>query len=150
MKSSATILSLLIIAGAVGVAHADGCAAIEKLPTKGTRNVSDTFLQNLRTVMARASPEECESYASVLGALFNGKSGSGRQLEEERPLDIAEAQKNFNQALQDAPVRDRLEAAQKDIADENVRLVYEAVVLDSEGYYNARELRISQVLQQLK
>ncbi|MGZ5631747.1 MAG: hypothetical protein ACXWIP_12995 [Burkholderiales bacterium] len=38
----------------------------------------------------------------------------------------------------------------REVQDENMRLAYEAAILDEEGYYNARDLRIMQLSDRLK
>jgi phage terminase small subunit len=79
----------------------------------------------------------------------NREKTGGRKLEPEKPLDPKKAQANLEAALKDPAIRARLDNARAEIKDENVLLAYEAAVFDEEGYYDARELKIQQLLQQL-
>jgi hypothetical protein len=92
----------------------------------------------------------CSSLTSVWAKVTKQKKVGGRQLEKERPLNPAEAQANLAAAQKDPAIRARLERAAKEIADPIVRLVYEAAILDEEGFYAARDLKIQQLQQAQK
>jgi CHASE2 domain-containing sensor protein len=97
----------------------------------------------------RAGGPACGSFLSVIGKLMGRDVTAGRRLETDRPFNPAAAQANVEKALRDPAVRKRIEALRRDVLDETVRLMYEAVVFDEEGYYDARELRIQQLRQRL-
>jgi hypothetical protein len=92
----------------------------------------------------------CGSLTSVLAKIMNRNRTSGRKLEDDKPLNPSEAQANLNAALRDAGIRRRIDQMRREVPDENARLVYEAAILDEEGYYNARDLRIQQLSDRLK
>lgn len=92
----------------------------------------------------------CSSLTSVWAKVTKQKKVGGRQLEKERPLNPAEAQANLAAAQKDPAIRARLERAAKEIPDPNVRMVYEAAILDEEGFYAARDLKIQQLQQAQK
>ena len=64
-------------------------------------------------------------------------------------MDLKKAQANLEAALKDPAIKARIDKARADIKDENVLLAYEAAVFDDEGYYDARELKIQQLLQRI-
>jgi len=92
----------------------------------------------------------CSSLTSVWAKVTKQKKVGGRQLEKERPLNPAEAQANLAAAQKDPAIRARLERAAKEIPDPSVRMVYEAAILDEEGFYAARDLKIQQLQQAQK
>ena len=53
-------------------------------------------------------------------------------------------------AHRDPEVRDLLEEVARDTPDANVRLFYEAAILDDGGYYAARDAKIDQLRKQLE
>jgi hypothetical protein len=116
-----------------GLAHAAECVGLA--PEVNAPNKQDSTLA------------ACSSLASVWAKVKSQKKVGGRQLEKDRPLNPAEAQANLAAAQKDPAIRARLERAAKEIPDQNVRMVYEAAILDEEGFYAARDLKI-QLLQQ--
>ena len=91
----------------------------------------------------------CGSAKVVLGRVINREKTGGRKLEPDQPLDLKKAQANLEAALKDPAIKARIDKAHADIKDENVLLAYEAAVFDDEGYYDARELKIQQLLQRI-
>jgi hypothetical protein len=53
-------------------------------------------------------------------------------------------------AHRDPEVRDLLEQVARDTPDANVRLLYEAAILDDGGYYAARDAKIAQLRERLE
>jgi hypothetical protein len=94
---------------------------------------------------AKAGGPACASFWTVLGKVAGRDTTAGRRLEAERPFNPSAAQANVDKALRDPAVRKRIEALRRDVPDATVRLMYEAVVFDEEGYYDARELRVQQL-----
>jgi hypothetical protein len=92
----------------------------------------------------------CGSISTVVAKIINRNRTSGRKLEDDKPLNLAEAQKNLAAAMRDPNVRRRIEQSRRNIQDENLRLVYEAAILDEEGYYHARDLRVQQLSERVK
>ena len=135
--------AILFLSG-MGVAHA-GCDSTQVSETGVTGALSIL----IKTVMPNPSVAPCASLASVLNKLASrGKTG-GRRLEDEKPLDPLQAQAELQKALSDPEIRARLEKIREDVQDEDARLVYEAAILDEEGYYDARELKIQQLQRKL-
>ena len=100
----------------------------------------------------KSNPDKasCSSYASVADAAINGNKISGRRLEDKKELNIAQAQANLDKALADPAIRKRIEAVNEQVSDDKVRMYLEAVILDEEGFYGARNLRIKQLGDKLK
>jgi len=123
-------------------AMAQDCKGLHDLPTALTR---------LAISVENEPPQtECGSLTSVFNRLASTHKVGGRKLEEDRPFDAQAAQADLAKAQADPEVRPRLEKIHKEVTDPTRRLVYEAAVLDDEGYYGARDLRINQIKQQLK
>lgn len=98
----------------------------------------------------KAPPTDCGTLTSVWGSLMNTGRTGGRKLEEDRPYNPSQAQANYAQAQADPDVRQRLDAVGKEVSDGNLRLLYQAAILDEEGYYGARDMLVRQLRQQLK
>ena len=128
------------------LAHAQcrGLAALSNVP-------KEQLLASLPAAeeKAKAGGPACGSFASVIGKVMGRDTTAGRRLEKDRPFNPAAAQANVDKALRDPNVRKRIEALRREVPDETVRLLHEAVVFDEEGYYDARELRIQQLRRRL-
>jgi hypothetical protein len=92
----------------------------------------------------------CGSITTVIASVMNRSRIGGRKLEDDKPVNVAEAQQNLNSALRDSSIRRRMDQLRRDVHDEDVRAIYEAAILDEEGYYKARDLRIMQLSERLK
>lgn len=124
-------------------ARAETCVGLNQILVNAPKNMTEFFKNFYSTV------PPCASAKAVAGSIVNrGKTG-GRKLEGDKPLDLKEAQANLDSALKNPEIKARMEKARRDITDENVRLAYEAAILDDEGFYSARELKIQQLLQRL-
>lgn len=145
-------LSLGLFLFGLGAAHADGLGAAhaecdDSIKEKGVPDALRIVIESVFKGPSYLVP--CESLALVLRKLAGlGKTG-GRRLESDKPLDIQQANKNLQEALNDANIRSRIEKMQGEVKDADARLVYEAAILDEEGYYDARELKIQQLQQKL-
>jgi hypothetical protein len=145
-----TLTSTLAAAAALlmgsTAAHADKCVGLEKFAAeKPGLSAKPAFLQLKAAGEAPPPGVDCSSLSSVFKRVVDGTRTGGRKLEEDKPFDRAEAQANLEKALENPEVRAQLEKLQHDVPDETTRLLYEAAVLDSEGFYDARELRIHQL-----
>ena len=125
-------------------AQCRGLAALSGISKDQLRS-SMTSLQEA----AKAGGPACGSFLSVVMKLMNRDVTAGRRLEKDRPFNPAAAQANLEKALRDPEVRKRIDALRREVPDETVRLLHEAVVFDDEGYYDARELRIQQLRRRL-
>ena len=125
--------------------YSDECVGLldKKVEAGAIRNLLAAVQQD------KTSITTCGSLASVIDKIINRKKTGGRKLEADKPLDQREAQANLNAALKDPEIRARLDKIRSQTKDENARLFYEAAILDEEGYYSARELKIQQLLQRL-
>jgi hypothetical protein len=92
---------------------------------------------------------DCASLISVLQKISGRTVTGGRKLENDKPFDPLAAQANLAAAMRDANVAPRIKQVQSEFRDENLRLFYEAAILDEEGFYPARDLRVQQLQQQL-
>jgi hypothetical protein len=135
------VIATLLLPASVTV-MAQNCQGLQDLP--------DALSRLAQSVEKDPEQTECSALASVFDRLASTRKTGGRKLEEDRPFNAQEAQANLAKAQADPEVRPRLEKIRKEISDPTRRLVYEAAVLDEEGYYSARDLRINQIKQQLK
>lgn len=135
--------AILFLSG-MSVAHA-GCdhAQVNETGLTGALSIL------VKTVISDPSVANCGSLISVLNKLPSRRKIGGRRLEDEKPLDLQQAQAELQKALSDPEIRARLEKIREDVQDEDARLVYEAAILDEEGYYDARELKIQQLQRKL-
>jgi len=132
----------------VGLVGAQQSCNLKAQATGGLKGIVESITALISAKRAELAP--CGSLASVLGlATRRGKTG-GRRLEDDRPLDVKQAQANLEAAYRVPAIRSRLEQVGREVQDEKVRLVYEAAILDEEGYYSARDLKIEQLLQRVK
>lgn len=123
-------------------------------PCQGLVNIlGDPPLSTLSAVWAavlgdKGERARCSSLITVVDKLKNRSQTGGRKLEKERPFNPAEARANLEAALRDPAVRGRIEGLSREVPDQATRLFYEATILDEEGYYGARDLRVRQLLGQ--
>lgn len=148
-RSFLVVLVLALMLPATPVFTA-GCVGLSKIKEQNPGSVMDNLAAGLQKIFSEAKEEQCGSLVSVMDKVLNRKRAGGRRLEETKPLDVVAAQANLDQALQDPQIRARFDDASASIPDENARLFYEAAILDEEGYYDARELRIAQLLEKMK
>jgi hypothetical protein len=143
---AALLVSFLCLT-AGGSTHAKDCAAPEEIRKSQATGVRKILFDRFATADSHGA--DCGSLASVLSKLAQRGKVGGKRLEEEKPVNLNGAQANLRAAQRDPAVRARLERVRAAVEDETMRLVYEAAILDEEGYYNARELLIQQLLQRL-
>ena len=124
-------------------ADAQKCLGLLEIPKES----SGERLTFYKSFLAANPP--CGSGKIVLSRLVNREKTGGRKLEPDKPLDLKKAQANLDAALKDPGIKALIDKARAEIKDENVLLAYEAAVFDDEGYYEARELKIQQLLQRI-
>jgi hypothetical protein len=146
------ILLTLAMATSVQVVFAKDCTGIAALRSSGakgkTASLANSFDQRQRSNPGAETPG-CSSLNSVMGRLLAQKPVGGRRLEDDKPFDPAAAQADLDEALRDPDTGKRL-AKLHDVKDENLRLYLEAAVLDEDGHYAARDLRVRQLQQRLQ
>jgi hypothetical protein len=123
---------------------AQKCVGLLDVPSGTTSSAIIAFIKSF----GETQPP-CGSGKVVLSRVINREKTGGRKLEPDKPLDLKKAQANLEAALKDPAIKARIDRARADIKDENVLLAYEAAVFDDEGYYDARELKIQQLLQRI-
>ncbi|MBZ9781681.1 hypothetical protein K9857_08965 [Pseudomonas sp. REP124] len=144
MKPIRFAIATLLLMTAVP-AMAQQCQGLQDL------NHSSGVLDNiLQLIWKDKEQAECGSLTSVLGRVTNTRKVGGRKLEEDRPFNPQAAQADLAKAQSDPEVRSRLDKVRKEVSDPTLRMVYEAAILDEEGFYSARDLRINQIKQQVK
>jgi len=140
-------LSVVVVALTVSVlspaALAQKCVGLMQIPP----NASSSLIAFFNSFMASNPP--CGSGKAVLNRIVSRDKTGGRKLEPDKPLDTKKAQANLDAALADPAIKARIDKARAEIRDESVLLAYEAAVFDDEGYYDARELRVQQLLQRI-
>jgi hypothetical protein len=120
--------------------------SVAKDECAGLKSIQDRLVGTSQAQGKADAP--CGSLRSVLDRLANWNKTGGRKLEEAKPFNQAAAQANLDKALSDAGISRRFNQLKLEVANDKERMVYEAAILDDEGYYDARDLRIRQ-LQQL-
>lgn len=132
------------------VAYAgDECVGLSNILKDAPRKVS--FFEIVASAVKTDSEGAgCSSLTSVMDKVIHRSRISGRRLENEKPLNITDAEANLAVALRTPAILARLEKLKQEVPDEKVRLYLEAAILDEEGYYNARELRIQQLMEKIK
>ncbi len=152
MRASAYVCATVCLATVymigVGLVEAKSCVGLDKVKESDVKGVITSIVAAIRRDAADRAV--CGSLASVVDKVIRRGKIGGRQLEADRPLDMKQAQANLEAAYRVPAIRSRLEQVGREVQDENVRLVYEAAILDEEGYYSARELKIEQLLQRAK
>jgi hypothetical protein len=87
--------------------------------------------------------------ASVLNELTSRGETGGKKSKRDKLFDQNKADANFGKALADPEVRGRIEKIRADVVDDAARLVYEAAILEEQGYHDARELKLRQLQQRV-
>ena len=144
---TAILASTAVLFLCAGAAHGADCVGLKKAMEQAEKSVSSNILGSIRLLFGATPQEDCGSLATVLGRISTRRVVGGRRLEEDQPLDPAVAQTELDKALQDEAVRARIDKARADLTDENARLLSQAVILDSEGYYAARDLIVLRLAQ---
>lgn len=124
-------------------ALAETCVGLNQILVNAPMNLQEL----IRSFLSSNPP--CASAKVVAYKLVNREKTGGRKLQGDKPLDLKKAQANLDLALKNPELKGRIEKAHRDIIDENARLAFEAAIFDEEGYYDARELKIQQLLQRL-
>lgn len=112
-------------------------------------SIPDTLLILSNSVMNNPLMVPCESLTTILNKLMSREKTGGRKLENDKPLDQQKAKGNLQEALNNPETRARIDKIADKVTNENERLIYEAAILDEDGYYDARELKIQQLKQKL-
>lgn len=135
-------LAMLVVVGAVSATPASAKENCEFLKSRQTRTLGSAKGQDKADV-------PCGSLQNVLSMLERSNRTGGRRLETDKPFDPVAAQANLDAALRSPDVRARLDAL-RTVEDANERLAYEAAVLDDEGFYDARNLKLDQIMRAKK
>jgi len=142
-------LIVISIAGAHAV-RAEACDGLEKFAlAKQESNEASGFLARIKAVFASTAGVDCASLRVALTGVVDGRITGGRKLEPPTALDRAAAQADVASALQIPGVREKIDNIEKNVTDEDVRLLFEAAVFDDAGSYDARDLRIAQLREKL-
>ena len=92
---------------------------------------------------------ECASLASIVARLARWPRTAGRRFEE-RAFDVQRAEAELQSASRQPGVRAQLDRVTRDVShDDELRLVYEAAILDEHGFYGARDLKLRELLRHL-
>jgi hypothetical protein len=147
----ALVLTILLSAAAAA-AHACDCSGLDKvLQDKAQMNSRMGWLVNAAKLAFQKEPPPdslCGPLSSVIKVATSGSTQGGRRLEDDPPVNPAEAQADVDKALANSRLRDLLDNAPS--GDEGTRLLYEAAIFDWGGYYKARDFRIAQLRQKAR
>jgi hypothetical protein len=97
-----------------------------------------------------ATIADAKSVDGVLKLVIEGKRPGGRSLEANKPLSPGEAQANLDKAMRDPLAKGRIEEMRHQVSDPQLRLLFEAAILDEEGFYGARDLKIGELEQAVR
>lgn len=156
--SVATILLCVAVCAATAYGENDNaCTGLEAALLQPKGNLPPRVVERIRamarSMQAQAVPMgmACSDLGKVLGRLVHGSRQAGKKLEDDKPLDIAAAQAEIDQALQQDPeLKAHLDALRSTVTDEQERMLYEAALLQSNNLYGARDLRLRQFIEQAK
>lgn len=146
-RKAFNMLAFSVLFGAAATFAGDECTGLNNI-LKGLPE-SGGFGTSIKAWL-KIDTADCGSLTSVTDKLVHRNKTSGKRLEKEKPFDPKEAEANLNTALADPAIQARLNKLKQAVPDENGRLFLEAAILDEEGYYPARELRIQQLLEKMK
>jgi hypothetical protein len=140
------IISLLISLLLPAAAYCDECTGLYK---QAADQPNADFFEKLRQIKKDLAPSNCGSSFTVASQVLGKDKGGHLKLEDDKPFNLAQAQANLDAALKDPAVQEALSEARAQITDENNWLYYEATIFDAEGYYDARNLIVRQLQQNL-
>jgi hypothetical protein len=143
-----SILLILALAAPPYAAAATECVGIAALREGKSIGLYES-LSNYLSGNAKDAPD-CSVLVSVAKRTRSAPVKAGRRLEDAKPFDPAEAQANLEAAQRDPDTARRLARLRGEVKDETLLLYLEAAVLDEDGFYSARELRIQQLQQRLR
>lgn len=156
----ATMVLTVATIAATAPAHGESDLACTGLGTGALKVKSDLPRRALESILGMVQKAEarpmppgvtCRDLGKILGRLANGSFQGGRKLENGRPLDVAAAQTELDQALQLNPeLKTQLDGLRNAVTDEQMRMLYEAALLQSNNLYGARDLRLQQLIEQAK
>lgn len=149
MKRASILLLVLPLVASPHLAAAKECVGIAALRDARSAGLINNLNQFMRRKSDADSPD-CAALVSVMNKVMSRSRTGGRRLEGDTPFDPAAAQANLEKALRDPETGKRLAKLHDEVKDEALRLYLEAVLLDEDGYYAARELRIQQLQQRLQ
>lgn len=142
-------LAILFMFAATAANAAEECVGLTS-KLKSNEGASSFSKAVINAILGYAEGPGCSSLTSVMDVVLHGSKTSGRRLEDKKALNVAQAQANLDKALADPSIGARMEKLKQHAPDEKVRLYLEAAILDEEGYYDARDLRVQQLTEKLK
>jgi hypothetical protein len=159
VKISVGLAVLFLVVGGSAIAQETQCLGLRKLIDSRTTlagapmsaKISE-LLSGIGVLLGKrtTTSDECSSLSTVLSQLVNGRKHGGKRLEEDKPLDIGQAQLQLGEAEHDSGIHERLEQVKTETANQNIQLLLQAAILDSEGLNSARDLQIQKLQEQLK
>jgi len=117
-------------------------AADERKPCENGSLQVPADLKKLQPALMSA---HCGSVKTVLLLLVGQRKVGGRKLEGDKPLDVAAARQERQQAMADAEFREVLTHEQQGEADPQRRLLLEAAALHEFGHFKARDLVLGEL-----
>ena len=155
---AATILLGVAVATAAAYgANDNACTGLEAAMLQPKGGLPESVVKRMRIMATNMAAQDiptgvsCSALGKVFGRLAHGSRPAGKRLEDDKPLDVAAAQAELDQALQQDPeLKAQLEAVRSAVTDEEERLLYEAALLQSNNLYGARDLRLQQFIKQAK
>ena len=160
MKLPTIVAMTMLAVAASPLAHGENvnaCTGLESSLVRPSKNLPPNVIGRIRAMARRMETlslptgTSCSALSKVLARLMYGSATAGFKLEDQAALDVASAQTELDQALQQsAQLKSQLESLRASVADEQDRLIYEAALLQSNDMFGARDLRLQQFIQQTK
>jgi hypothetical protein len=160
VRTNAGFVLALLVVTAPAIAQEAACQGLHKLIETRTSSSGAAItgkvaelLNGIAAVLANhptTSDEECASLSTVMAQLINPRKHGGMHLEEDKPLDVKQAEAQIGEARKDPAINGRIQGAKAESADGNIQLVLEAAILDSEGLNSARDLQIQTLRKSLE
>jgi hypothetical protein len=145
MKTVISIYLCLFLAGG-GLAHAQ--TQCDRTQVKET-GVTDAVLILVTTVMTNPLTADCKALTSVLNEVISRGETGGKNSKKNELFNPMKGEADLKKAIANPDTRGRIEKIRADVVDEGARAVYEAAILEEEGYRDARELKLRQLQQRL-
>jgi hypothetical protein len=135
-----------VVAGLALHSTGSHAACADMAEYEAAANALRASAPGLLKAMQRDPPSgvTCSSLRTVFKELLI-PSKNGKHLDELKPLDEAAARKELDEARQEAALQAPLKQLMDADAEDTVKKIYEAALMDANDHYAARKLLVQQV-----
>lgn len=156
-----TLLATMVFTVAIPIlAYAENgnaCTGLEASLANPKGDLPKSVVERIRAMARRMEMLSlptgvgCSDLRKILRRLAHGGTRGGKRLEDDKPLDVAAAQTELQQALQQNPeLKAQLDELPSAVADDRERMLCEAALLQSNNLYGPRDLLLHQFIEQAK